>query len=195
MRRSAQMSLSSLYRWVAVRATARALALAVLLWIVSALGIVALHSRVGALSGGFSVPDVDPFYGPTELYALLEQYPVPARRAFLTFTIYDIYYAFVAYSVASLALVSLTRPVIHAHPRLVWILAVPLAGLAVELLEQACFLAVLTLLPAKLTSLAFAASVLTPLKFALILVLVSSLLALGFWRVAYLARRPTRRCS
>lgn len=112
--------MSNLYRWVAARATAKTLALGVLLWLVSALGVVALQSRVHTLSGGLSVPDIDPFYGPTELYALLEQYGVPARKAFLDFAVYDICHPFVAYGVASLALVSLTRPAVHAHPGLVW---------------------------------------------------------------------------
>lgn len=188
------MSLSGFYHRLAVRATPRALAGGVLLWLVSALGIVALQSRVAALSGGLPLPDFHPFYTPTSLYGLLEQYGVSARKAFLHFTIYDFYYPFVAYGVASLALASLIRSFIDAHPRLVWVLVVPLAGLAAELMEQVCLLLILSLFPAKVFFLAVIASASTLLKFALILVLVSSLAGLGLCRLALLVRGPTRRC-
>lgn len=165
-----------------------------LLWVVSVAGVVALQSRVWDLSGGISVPDVQPFYGPTELYTMLEHYGEAGRKAFLDFTLYDIYYPFVAYGAACLALVSLTRSTTCSHPRLIWVLVVPIAGLLVELLEQACFLGVLAGFPTRMPYLAFAASVLTVLKFALILVLLSCLAAFSFWRVILLTRSP-RRCS
>jgi len=182
-----------LYRWIEPHATPRALGFGALLWIASALGVLTLRSRVARRAGGLPLPDVQPFYGAGDLFTLLEQYGEPGRRAFLEFTLYDILYPCVAYGVAALALAALMRPLVEARARRAWMIVLPLAGLVVELLEQAGFLAALALFPARVPALAGAVSVLTLAKFILIAALVSSFGALALWRalVSVRPRSPT----
>ena len=118
-----------LYRQFESCATSRIIAAGALLWMVSALGVRLLHERVIARSGGLAVPDVQPFYTPEELYALLEGYGETGRRAFLEFSFYDIFYPFVAYGFAALALSALSRSLVQNSPRWAWAILVPLLGL------------------------------------------------------------------
>jgi hypothetical protein len=182
-----------LYRWIEPHATPRVLGLGALLWIGSALGVLAFRSRVTARTGGLPLPDVRPFYAPGDLYTLLEQYGELGRRAFLEFTLYDILYPCVAYGVAALVLAALMRSLVEARAGWASIIVLPLAGLVVELLEQAGFLASLALFPARVPALASAVSVLTLVKFVLIAALVSSLGGLALWRALVCVRRPARR--
>ncbi len=180
---------NALYRWIEPQATPRVLGFGAVLWIASALGVLILRSRVATRTGGLPVPDVEPFYAAGDLFALLEQYGEPGRRAFLEFTLYDVLYPCVAYGVAALALAALMRPLVEARSRWAWMIVLPLAGLVVEVLEQAGFLAALALFPARVPALAGAVSVLTLAKFVLIAALVSSLGALAVWRALVSVRR------
>jgi len=147
------------------------------------------------VTGGLTVPDVVPFYSPTDLYALLEQYGEPGRRAFLEFTLFDIAYPFVAYAFVAVLLAALARPTIAARPALVFIVLLPAAGLLVELLEQAGFLLVLRLFPVRLAMVAWATSALSLLKLGLLLLLVLITISLAACRAWSGVRRLTRRCS
>jgi hypothetical protein len=158
-------------------------------WLLAAGGVRVLQARVSARSGGHAVPDVQPLYTGEELYLLLEKYGDPGRDAFLQFAAYDVFYPFIAYGLAALVLAALSRPAVQAHARFAYVILLPLAGLFVEILEQAGFLVVLALFPIRVSVLAAAVSVLTALKFLLLAALLSALLGLGLWRGARQARR------
>jgi hypothetical protein len=128
------------------------------------------------------VPDVTPLYTPGDLYALLEQYGEPGRRAFLRFALFDVLYPFVAYGFAALALAALIRPGVAARPALTAVVFLPVAGLLVELLEQGGFLLALFFFPVRLAFVASALSWLSLLKLALLLLLVLVMIGLLSWR-------------
>jgi hypothetical protein len=153
---------------------------------------VVLQGRVASASGGLAVPDVTPLYSPTELFALLEGYGEAGRRAFLVFTLYDLFYPFVAYGFALLLLASLVRPFVGTHPRWIRAVLLPPVGLAVELLEQVGFLVALLSFPRSSRALGWTLSVLTSAKLVLLaaLLLVASSLAVA--RAAARVRGPGR---
>lgn len=173
---------TSLYRWVEQRATPQAIATAFGAWLLAAVGVRVLQARVSALSGGLAVPDVQPLYTGEGLYSLLEGYGASGRSAFLQFAVYDLVYPLLAYGLAALVLAALSRRVVSAHPAFAYVILLPLAGLLVELLEQAGFLVALAFFPTRLSALAVAVSLLTKLKFLLLAALLSTLLGLGLWR-------------
>jgi hypothetical protein len=185
----------AIYRWAEVRASPRNLTLAGLLWLSSVVGVVALHAQVASRSGGLGVPDVVPFYSPQQLRDLLERYGEAGRRAFLHFALYDVVYPFVAYGFALLLLVSLVRPFAMARIGWAYLVFLPLAGLVVELLEQAGFLVILLVFPRQLPALAWALAALSSAKLLLLGGLLLTLSGLATVRVALRLRRPTRRCS
>jgi hypothetical protein len=166
-----------------------------IIWIASTLVVLALQRRVASVTGGLEVPDVMPLYSPTDLYALLEQYGEPGRRAFLEFTLFDIAYPFIAYAFVALLLTALARPVIAVRPTLVFIVLFPVAGLVVELLEQAGFLLVLRFFPVRVATVAWATSALSLIKLSLLLFLVLLTVSLVACRAWSGVRRLTRRCS
>jgi hypothetical protein len=172
-------------------ATRAHVALGSLFLVASALVIVALQGRVASVTGGLAVPDVSPLYTPGDLYALLEQYGEPGRRAFLGFALFDVLYPFVAYGFAALVLAALIRPGGAARPALTAVVFLPVAGLVVELLEQAGFLLVLFLFPTRLAFVAWAVSGLSLLKLALLLLLVLVMMGLLGWRAWPGVRRLT----
>jgi hypothetical protein len=185
----------AIYRWAEVRASSRNLTLASLLWLPSVAGVAALQAQVASRSGGLTVPDVVPLYSPQQLFDLLVRYGESGRRAFLYFALYDVFYPFVAYGFALLLLTSLVRPFAMARIRWAYLVLLPLAGLVVELLEQAGFLAILLVFPRQLPALAWALAAVSFAKLLLLGGLLLALFALATARVALRVRRPTRRCS
>lgn len=180
---------TAIYRLVEPRATSALVAVCGLLWIASAVVVIALQGRVAAATGGLAVPDVSPLYTATDLYALLGQYGEPGRRAFLVFTLFDVVYPFVAYGFALLALAALARPLIAARPFLACILFLPIAGLGVELLEQVGFILILLAFPTRMPLVAQFTSGLSLVKLGLLLMLVLVTLSLLGWRARSGAHR------
>jgi hypothetical protein len=185
----------AIYRWAEVHATSRNLVLGGLLWLSSVAGLIALQVQVVSLSGGLTVPDVVPFYGSHQLFDLLERYGEAGRRAFLRFALYDVFYPFVAYGFALLLIASLARPFAMVRVRWAYLALLPLAGLVVEILEQAGFVVILLLFPGRLPALGWALAALSSAKLLLLGGLLLALLALATARVALRVRRPTRRCG
>jgi hypothetical protein len=185
----------TIHRWTEVHATSRNVILGGLLWLASAGGVIALQAQVTSQSGGLSVPDVVPLYGPRQLFETLERYGDAGRRAFLRFTLYDLFYPLVAYGFALLLLASLLRSFTKAHPRWSYLVLLPFGGLAVELLEQAGFLVSLLVFPQRPLALGWALSVLSAGKLFLLGLLVVGLCMLMAAAAAARVRRPTRRCS
>lgn len=183
----------AIYRRSQRFATPSTIAVAGALWAVAALIVVVLQARVSADAPGLPVPDVVPLYTPQDLYRLLEQYGASGRSAFLTFALYDVFYPFVAYGFATLALVGLLRPRLPSHPTWTALLLLPAGGLIVELLEQAGFLIVLAFFPARIVPVAWATAVLSVFKLTLLLGLLLALAILLCWRVGSRGRPPAGR--
>lgn len=155
----------------------------------------ALQLHVTTHSGGRAVPDVIPFYTPHQIFDLLEEYGEPGRRAFLYFTIYDLYYPLVAYGMVLMLLCALLRPFVSRRPA--WRIAVllPIVGLAVELFEQFGFLLALATFPSRWFPLGVALSALSAAKFILLGALLVLLASLVGARAALRVHHPTSRRS
>ena len=186
---------AAIYRRFDPVATPSTIAASGALWTAAALVVVGLQARLSAVAPGLSVPDVLPFYTPRDLYLLLDHYGTAGRDAFLLFTLYDVFYPFVAYGFATLVLVALLRPRLPSHPTWVALSLLPAVGLVVELLEQVGFLVVLAFFPTRVAPVAWATAALSALKLTLVLVLLLILVALLCWRAWSAVRRPTGAIS
>lgn len=176
-----------LYRFFAERASRRNLLLAGVTWLALAGGILLLRSHLGAATGGLSPADLQPLYGPDRFYDLLEAYGEHGRRIYLRFVLLDMIYPIAAYGFAALAMAALVRARTSQRTWQQALVSLPIAGLAVELLEQLGFLAALLAFPRRLAMVVWPTSGLTALKFLLLASVIAALSALvlfTLWRAA-----------
>ncbi len=173
---------SGLRRRLESRADGRYLFGAVVLWLALGSAIVTLQSHLVSVTGGLLPADLQPLYSPQELYALFGAYGERGRAVFLAFTLVDILYPVAAYGFFALALARLLRPLTLDSRAAQALLLLPVAGLLVELVEQALFLVLLWAFPLRLTPMAWLASGVTLAKFLVLGLLSLSLTGASVWR-------------
>jgi hypothetical protein len=157
-------------------------------WLALASGNGLLMARLRAATAGLPIPDLEPLRSPGWLYALLEAYGEHGRRAYLSFTVFDMVYPLAAYAFFAVAIAALTTALsTRASASL---LALPIVGLVLELAEQTGFLLILVAFPRRLHAVAWLTSVLTALKLAVLAAMAFAVAALCGWRAWRALRGP-----